>query len=444
MLEKRSLKRVGKSFVLCLAMFVACLVWMPSMIHAFTVTVVDQDGNPVSGFRWLVEEDTTNVVTPGTFSARTLGVNIHGTYAPVATKGRSSTSSANIKVSSDTRWLVSVLPDAATTGGPRFTMSGKLVDVGVTNVTVVVNKKEAVKTAQISVFVFQDTAPINNAPDVGEPGLNNFSILLFDQAGAVSQDAFGNQLGTQYMRNADGTFQFNADGTPIIKVAGTGEIITCDQTEVDTFNAWLAVLPLDYSTMPRECRAAGEALVKYIPPGKYGIRAVPPPGETWIQTSTIEGTPGVDSWVKANEPNRLIEFGPALYHVFLGYVQRFDNLASLRALQPGSPTATVSGNVRRVHSTKGQFGITPGPLVGECWIGINALELGATVGFYTAPCSADSTFSVSGLPPGTYQLVVWDFPLDHIFYFTTFIVDAAGTAVDLYRYNLYEPVVWQP
>ena len=240
-----------------------------------------------------------------------------------------------------------MLPDAATTGGPRFTMSGKLVEAGVGDVTVVVNKKEVVKTAQISVFVFQDTAPINNAPDPGEPGLNNFSILLFDQFGQVSQDAFGNQLGTLYARNADGTFQFNADGTPVIKVPGTGEIITCNQTEVDTFNAWLAVLPLDYSTMPRECRAVGEALVKYIPPGKYGIRAVPPPGETWIQTSTIEGTPGVDSWVKANEPNRLIEFGPALYHVFLGFVQRFDNLAALRALQPGAPTATVTGNVRK-------------------------------------------------------------------------------------------------
>ena len=101
MLVKRSLKRVGKSFVVCLALFMACLVWMPSMVQAFTVNVVDQDGNPVNGFRWLVEEDTTNVVTPGTFSARTLGVNIHGTYAPVATKGRSSTSSANINVSSD-------------------------------------------------------------------------------------------------------------------------------------------------------------------------------------------------------------------------------------------------------------------------------------------------------------------------------------------------------
>ena len=34
------------------------------------------------------------------------------------------------------------------------------------------------------------------------------------------------------------------------------------------------------------------------------------------------------------------------------------------------------------------------------------------------------------LPPGTYQLVVWDFPLDHIFYFTTFVVEPA-TNVDL-------------
>ena len=75
-------------------------------------------------------------------------------------------------------------------------------------------------------------------------------------------------------------------------------------------------MPLNYSTMPKECRKVGEALIKYIPPGKYGVRAVAPHGETWIQTSTIEGTPGIDSWVKANEPNRLVEFGPALYHVF--------------------------------------------------------------------------------------------------------------------------------
>ena len=132
MLEKRSLKRVGKSFVLCLAMFVACLVWMPSMIHAFTVTVVDQDGNPVSGFRSARRGRHDQRGHAGHFFGKDpWREHPRNLCARCHVKGRSSTSSANIKVSSDTRWLVSVLPDAATTGGPRFTMSGKLVDVGV-------------------------------------------------------------------------------------------------------------------------------------------------------------------------------------------------------------------------------------------------------------------------------------------------------------------------
>ena len=181
--------------------------------EAFTLKVVDQAGNPVKGFRWLVEEDTTNVVTPGTFSARTLGVNIHTTYAPVKAHGHSNSGTATIDVSPSKRWLVSVLPDGSDAdGSPRYSDGGKLVEKGVTNVKVVVNATTTIGTAQISVFVFQDNAPINNAPDIGEPGLADFSVLLFDTLGAVSQDAFGNELGTEYARNFDGNFQFNPTG----------------------------------------------------------------------------------------------------------------------------------------------------------------------------------------------------------------------------------------
>jgi hypothetical protein len=46
----------------------------------------------------------------------------------------------------------------------------------------------------------------------------------------------------------------------------------------------------------------GEAVIKYLAPGKYGIQIVPPPNQPgWIQTSTIEGTPTVDAWVKASQ-----------------------------------------------------------------------------------------------------------------------------------------------
>ena len=108
-----------------------CLIFGSALqADAFTLKVVDNDGNPVTGYRWLVEEDTTNVVTPGTFSARTLGVNIHTTYAPVKKNGHSNSASATINVSSGKRYLVSVLPDSATDGSPRFTASGKLVETG--------------------------------------------------------------------------------------------------------------------------------------------------------------------------------------------------------------------------------------------------------------------------------------------------------------------------
>jgi len=92
----------GSSNILkgCLfAFFVLLTLAFQASADAFTLSVVDEKGNPVRGFRWLVEEDTTNVVTPGTVSARTLGVNIHGTYAPVTLKGHSNTNAATINVS---------------------------------------------------------------------------------------------------------------------------------------------------------------------------------------------------------------------------------------------------------------------------------------------------------------------------------------------------------
>jgi hypothetical protein len=430
--SKRFLKWYAVVFV-----FLFC-IFLQTEVHAFTLKVKDKEGNPVNGFRWLVEEDTTNVVSPGVFSSRTLGVNIHGTYAPVKLKGRSDTNTAVIDVSPNKRWFVSVLPDAAADGSPRFTANGHVVEKGAENVKVVVNALP-IPTAQISVYAFLDNAPINNGPDIGENGLGDFSILVFDQLGQVSQDAFGNPLGTEYNLS---------DGS--VKTLGNGEIITCVQAEVEAWKAWQENPVGD---APRECNLVGEALIRNLVPGKYGVRAVPPQEQTtWVQTSTIEGTPGVDAWVKSNEPRQLIEFGPGMWHVFLGFVQPFDNLQMLRdecaarppvCVQIDPPPAppvctpvsctesTVTGDVRRVHSGINQLSVFPGTFVEECFIGLNVLEGGANVGVYIAPCDANSAFTINGLPPGTYQLVAWDKPLDYIFYFSSFIVDGLGTPVDL-------------
>ena len=75
---------------------------MVSSVQAarFTLNVVDPDGNPVSGFRWLVEEDNTHPVIPGerpagnskptstklTTANNVLALDFAASHAPVAFK----------------------------------------------------------------------------------------------------------------------------------------------------------------------------------------------------------------------------------------------------------------------------------------------------------------------------------------------------------------------
>jgi len=246
-----------------------------SNLEALTLEVQDQEGAPVSGFRWLVEEDTTHLVTPGAEVSDSLAVSIHKSYAPVIAKGHSDTDIADVNVPADRRYMVSVLPDA------DYSISGQNVAAGQGNVTVTVNPLP-LPTAQISILVFHDNHPLNNAPDPAELGLAGFSIRISDIAGQQMMDAFGNMLGTTYTTDLNtGEFILDGEGNPIVDQMGD---------------------------MIIETNEDGEALVKYLAPGKYGVQIVPPADETgWIQTTTIEGTPTIDAWVKANEPPVFVE-----------------------------------------------------------------------------------------------------------------------------------------
>lgn len=65
-------------------------IFLPLKAQAFTVSVVDQDGTPVSGFKWLLEEDNTHLPEPGVHKSvaadvkdNTLSISIHKSHAPV-------------------------------------------------------------------------------------------------------------------------------------------------------------------------------------------------------------------------------------------------------------------------------------------------------------------------------------------------------------------------
>lgn len=204
-----------------------------SPLQTLTVEVKDSDGKPVRGFRWQLEEDTTQYVEPGVQSNDVLSLGIHKTYAPVVAKGQARASRARVRVDRTKRHFVSVLPNDG------YTMSGAPVAPGQRKVTVIVNRLP-IPTAQVSVYVFHDYKPLNNAPDVpAEEGLEGFTVLLHDAAGQLMTDAFGNMLGTTYQLNADGSPLLDGESLPIVDTPGTG-IIRTD--------------------------ANGEALIKNLPP----------------------------------------------------------------------------------------------------------------------------------------------------------------------------------
>ncbi len=395
-----------------------CLVASQAQAFTFTVNVKDDAGNPVSGFRWLVEEDTTRDVIPPQTDLDADGyvdnprLGIANSYNPVVTKGHSAGSSATIEVPDGKRYYVSVLPDA------DHTLSGAPVKPGQSSVDVTV-LSHPLPTAQISVFVFEDFNPINNAPDgnnpnnlAGEPGLEGFAVKLFDDAGEVAFDAFGNPLGTTYQKNPDGSFVLDPDGAPVVKTLGNGIVTNADGLAVD---------------------ADGVPGIKYLVPNKYGVRAVPrDDGQTWIQTTTIEGTPTVDAWPQFNEPQYFIEFGKAFWHVFLGFTHEINDLATLP--NPGGLTGTITGRVINVHQSRPpSVEVHEGVVVPDAWVGLNTQGGGATkTGVYAAPADPNTgEFSISGVPPGTYQLVFWDVHLDQIIAFRTVIVPEAGGAVPM-------------
>ena len=399
----------------CFALF-GVLSLLSLNAAAFTLNVVDGNGNAVTnGFRWMLEEDNTTLTVPGVATNDTISLVIHNSHAPVVATGSSADSPATVAVPDPaTRYIISVMADG-------YSLGGQNIAAGQTNVVVTLNK-HPIPTAQISVFVFNDNNSINNVPDATEPGLPGFQIVLADLAGGpIMQDVFGNPLGTTYATNALGDFLTDDNGDYVVDQMGSGDIYT----GVD-----------------------GKALIKFLAMGKYGVQAIPPTGSHWAgahgaahvdgawhQTATIEGTLTVDAWVTANEPPIFMEgFGAGFYHAFFGFVD------PLQTVWATNPPPIEAGNVT-VKGTNvfNHFGRPPsnqmfvaGAPVGDAWVGLN--EMGALNvpgrGLYAAPCQPDGSFEITNVPPGTYQLVTWDVPLDALFGFNTITVTSAPSNIN--------------
>jgi hypothetical protein len=443
----------------CTALLLGASVMQGANAATLTISTHDQTGAGVPGFRYLVEEDTMYKPTPGQvddFSS--LSFNFHKSHTPVAQdangaglSGETDAASVDIELPQGD-YFVSVLPyngHAIGGGGVRVGADGATVNARV--------NAFPIPTAQISIQVFEDNSPLNGAIDPGERGLNGsmvdgefipFHVILEDPAGQygagggrVAYDAYGNPLGTDY--NADGSVASYPAG------AGTNGTIITPGT-------------LPAATVPLVPNDEGYLVIKHLPPGKYGVMVVPPTGAGWKQTSTIEGSKVIDAWVKANEPENFVEFGPPGPHVFVGFVREYDCNAGvwgdgspiqltrqveidgvvttvaeddpdlnpctgypavcvvenndIQDDQPGCSgtnatptgmTASITGSVVNNHMSRSpEFQFHSGDPLPGCRVGVNLGIAGKTI--YSGACDAASAFAIDGLTPGDYSLSIYD------------------------------------
>jgi len=345
------------------------------------LSVVGNDGAAISNYRWTLEEDLTYKVIPGVSDPHTLAVSFHKSYMPVVAAGDQSNPP---KVDPAKRYFVSVLPTENS-----YSNSGAEIEAGQTSVTVTASKLP-LPTARIRVRVFQDNAPLDGMWSADEPGLPGFQVTIDDAGGTYgmsgghqSTDAFGNKIGTTYQPCS------NSEGCTSYEVGqlGDGFVLT---------------------------DADGYAVIDNLVMGKYTVKVRAPGGDRWVQTTTIEGQPGIDAWVKPNEPQFFTEFGPPGPHVFVGFT-RAETGAGLLGQGPG-PFSTITGRVTNLRMSRvpavAQFSGAPFQHT-RAWVALNSGATGGSL-LFAQPTNEDGTFSISGVPSGSYQLMVFDQFMDLI------------------------------
>ncbi|WP_233805051.1 choice-of-anchor Q domain-containing protein [Paraburkholderia sp. HP33-1] len=292
------------------------------------------------------------------------------------------------------------------------------------------------QTAKISVFVFEDDAPVNGEVDVSggtdafgtarEPGLGGFEIKLFDDAGGtgdatgqMSYDMFNMPLSNALNGTIDPSTGLNACPISTTSTDGlVGMIPTCPKFESDGKT---------YSPL------VGQAIIANLMPGRYGVVANPAAdriarGEEWLQTNTLDGQKAHDAFIKVGGPAYFQEFGPAGFHVTIG----FANPKIINDRLPGYCQGVtcnngIKGMITNLHYSRPpnenlyHTGSRQSLSFTQCYVSVGDPD-GEDIAF--TKCNADGTFSISGLPDGTYRITVFDQWNDQI-------VDGLATAVQV-------------
>ncbi|WGS40885.1 Ig-like domain-containing protein [Burkholderia sp. JSH-S8] len=296
------------------------------------------------------------------------------------------------------------------------------------------------QTAKLSVFVFEDDAPLNGEVDVSggsdgfgtarEPGLGGFEIKLWDDAGGtgdptgqMTYDMFNMPLSNSLQGTIDPLTGLNACPITTATDGLVGMIPTCPKYESDG----KTLSPL-----------VGQAIIANLMPGRYGVIATPAAdrigrGEEWLQTNTLDGQKAHDAFIKVGGPAYFQEFGPAGYHVSIGFANpniinaRRTNASKSGICDTGPCPNTITGHVSNLHYSRPpnenlySSGSHDSLAFTQCYVSVGDPD-GEDYGF--TKCDSQGKFTISGLPSGTTRITIFDQWNDQI-------VDGLAKAVQL-------------
>jgi hypothetical protein len=305
--------------------------------------------------------------------------------------------------------------------------------------------------SKLSVFVFEDDFPLNGEQDGGggvdvlspnEPGLGGFNITIMDDAGGpgdstgqVDYDMFNQPLSNSLAGTIDPAT--NLDACPISSESRIGQVpkdptqpvsatnpLVYDKTQTGIVGT-IVTCPKYEADGKTLSPLAGQAVVANMMPGRYGVVATPAAdriarGEEWLQTNTLDGQKAHDSFLRIGEPSFFQEYGPAGFHVSIGFAnpatinsRKADVCSGNDPFLPGQTNCinTVTGKVttermsrtpdERLYSSgsRASFAFT------NCYV-----SLGDPDGedFAFTKCNADGTFTLTGIPDGDWRVTTFD------------------------------------
>ena len=399
-----------------------------------TINIIVRDATDpsvtIDHFEWLINLDNSH-------DAPSLAP--PASYSPVVASG-DATNATGIDLPNTSApnrgYLVSVLANDGVgdlndpeykIGGTHFRMPQDAGDVYVDL------QPNPLPLATVRVRVFHDNQLTNSEDDIPlEDGLGGFHVTLADRVGEVTTDWFGNAICTQYADiNPPAGFGPEDIGpagpTP---VPGTGGFCVSDSdgTDADGDGHSDPGTESDGNGIPK-----GYAVIPNIGPDKYEVQVIPPDGEGWIQTTTIEGTLSEDAWVEEGHDGFSTEEGFTQAVVWFGFVKE----CSFGPDPDDCPTndtagaGTITGTVRSIALDDESGIILLGNPVAYPWIALNSIG-GNDEQVYTGRGNADGSFEIPDVPVGLYQLAMWDAPLDHIINFLTVRVTEEDQVVELH------------